>query len=129
MVVCKNRAEVLKIKKLKFFQTYPEHRYEWSWLGKNIKSAEKILFCGNSGILCFGGSQPCFPGEIVYLKIMAEKNSFRQQFGNHITILKQEMFFKGSEVFFPRFLKKRFFYEFSNSGKISPIKKELNFGD
>ena len=57
------------------------------------------------------------------------KNSFRQQFGNHIKILKQEMFFKGSEVFFPRFLKKRFFYEFSNSGKISPIKTELKFGD
>ena len=29
VVVCKNRAEVLKIKKLKFFQTSPEHRYEW----------------------------------------------------------------------------------------------------
>ena len=29
VVVCKNRAEVLKINKLKFFQTYPEHRYEW----------------------------------------------------------------------------------------------------
>ena len=29
VVVCKNRAEVLKIKKLKFFQTYPEHRHEW----------------------------------------------------------------------------------------------------
>ena len=60
---------------------------------------------------------------------MAEKNSFRQQFGNHITILKQEMFFKDSEVFFPRFLKNDFFYEFSNSGKIAPIKIELNFGD
>ena len=48
----------------------------------------------------------------------AEKNFFRQQFGNHITILNQDMFFKGSEIFFPRFLKN----EFSNSGKISFIK-------
>ena len=29
VVVCKNRAEVLKIQKLKFFQTLPEHRYQW----------------------------------------------------------------------------------------------------
>ena len=64
-----------------------------------------------------------FPGEIVRLKITAGKKIFRQQFGNHITFLNQEMFFKGSEVFFP------IFYEFSNSGKISPIKTLLNFGD
>ena len=45
----------------------------------------------------------------LHLKITAEKNLFRQQFGNNITILKQEIFFKGSEVFFPRFLKKTIF--------------------
>ena len=45
----------------------------------------KKLFWENGGILCFGGSQQCFPGEIVHLKITAEKNLFRYQFGNHIT--------------------------------------------
>ena len=91
---------MLKIKKLKFFQTLPEHRYVWSQLRKNIKNAEKKLFWENGGILCFGGSYPCFPGEIVHLKITAEKNLFRQQFKNHITILKQEMFLKVLKHFF-----------------------------
>ena len=30
VVVCKNRAKVLKIKKLNFFQNLPERRYERS---------------------------------------------------------------------------------------------------
>ena len=53
----------------------------------------------------------------MHLKITAEKKLFRQQFGSHISILKQEMFFKGSEVLFTRFLKKTIFYEFSSQVK------------
>ena len=97
---------------------------------EKYKTMPKKNYVGRTVAFCvLGVHNRVFRGEIVHLKIMAEKNSFRQQFGNHITILKQEMFFKGFEVFFPRFLKKRFFYELSNSGKISPIKTELNFGD
>ena len=61
---------------------------------------KKYYFAGTVAFCVLGVHNRVFRGEIVHLKIMAEKNSFRQQFGNHITILKQEMFFKGSEVFF-----------------------------
>ena len=91
---------MLKIKKLKFFQTLPEHRYVWSQLRKNIKNAEKKLFWENGGILCFE--------KFVSQAIQKPHNNS-----------KTRDVFKGSEAFFLRFLKKRFFYKFSNSGKIS----------
>ena len=71
----------------------------------------------------FWGFITIFPGEIVHLEITAEKNFFRQQFGNHITILNQDMFFKGSEIFFPRFLNKNFLIQV----KFHPSKHSSNW--
>lgn len=67
---------------------------------EKYQKCRKKLFWENSGILFFWGSQPRFPGEIVHLKITAEKNLFRQQSENHITILKQQMFLKVLKYFF-----------------------------
>ena len=131
MVVCKNRAEVLKIKRnWKFFQTLPEYSYEWPLVTEKYQKCRKkiileerwhFVFWGFITVFSRWNSAPQDNGR--------KKNSFHEQFGNYIKILNQEMFFKGSKAFFPRFLKKWFFYEFSISGKIPPIKTYINFGD
>ena len=89
---------------------------------RKISKMPKKMFWENGGILCFGSFQSCFLGEIVHLKKTAEKNFFRQQFGNHITILNQEMFFKGSEVFFQDSLKNDVFTNFVFQVKFHPSK-------
>ena len=78
---------------------------------EKYKKMPKKNYVGRTVAFCVLGVhyRRCFPGEIVHLKITAEKSLFRQQFGNNITIVKEEIFFKGSEVFFPRFLKKTIF--------------------
>ena len=89
---------------------------------EKYQKCRKKIILGERWNFGFLGFITVFSGEIVHLKITAKKNLFLQQFGNHIKILKQKMFFKGSEYIFQSSFKKRFFYEFSYSGKISPIK-------
>ena len=61
---------------------------------KYQKCRKKNIILGERLHFVFWGFITVFSGEIVHLKLTAEKISFRQQFGHHRTILKQRDVFQ-----------------------------------